>query len=251
MTALRQPQRLVAEGGVGGQRAAEPGAEQRGDRRAGRPPDEHAEQQRPDHVDGERAPGKRRVVPGLHRPVGEVTQRRADGRAQGDEQHGHRAARRLSSDAVTASPSRDRDECPEHRRRQVRQRGARRARDQRLLDVDRVGGERGEPAEHPDPEERASQGVPTAEVPEHRHQHADQQAAGRVDGERRPTEAGRRVRGGVLQAGPGQRTEHPAGRDRGEDRRGAHGQLAAVGGDAQVDVGVGTRLGWLWHGSSA
>lgn len=55
----------------------------------------------------------------------------------------------------------------------------------------------------------------------------------------------------MLQAGPGQRAEHPAGRDRGEDRHGARGQLAAVGGDAQVDVGVGTRLERLWHGFSA
>jgi MFS family permease len=95
---VQHPHRLVAEGGIGGQRAAQPGADQGADLSRhlvhGGAVDEDPEDEGAGDVHGERAPGKDRVVPRLHGPVGEIAQRSPDGGAEDDEQHGHEAVSR-------------------------------------------------------------------------------------------------------------------------------------------------------------
>jgi tellurite resistance protein TehA-like permease len=105
--ALQQPHRLVAEGGIRGQCAAETGAEQRG-QVAVEPVhrgtvDQETEDERAGHVDGERPPREHRVVPGLHRPVGEIAQRGPDRGAQHHQQRGHAARYRRVTARVTVS----------------------------------------------------------------------------------------------------------------------------------------------------
>ena len=148
-------------------------------------------------------------MPGLHGPVGEVAQRRADGRAQGDEQDGHRVRppQQPGGDGVAQPRPRRARRAPSRRGTASAVPGARR--DERLLDVDRVRGEGGEPAEHPDPEERSSQGWRTVEVPSTAistpiSRQPDVLTANVAHG--KPVGG---VRNGVLQAGPGQRADAP------------------------------------------
>src|SRR5439155_16566372 len=109
---LQQPDRLVAESGVRGQRATQPGAEE-ADQAArngvhGGAPHEYAEDERAGDVDGEGTPREHRVVPGLYRTVGQVPQRRTDRRAEHDEQNGHRvrpAYRMTSTGSRITRPS--------------------------------------------------------------------------------------------------------------------------------------------------
>src|SRR5690606_17476958 len=90
-----QPHRLVGERRVGGQRPAQPGAEQQLHRVRGGPVGDGAGEQPEDetagHVDGEGAPGEDGVVPLRHAEVGQVPQGRADGAAGHDQQPVHRA----------------------------------------------------------------------------------------------------------------------------------------------------------------
>src|SRR6266508_5690650 len=107
---LDQPYRLVPEGGVRGQRARQPRAEQQRqpageDRgRAG----EQTEQQRGGDVHGECAPGEHRIEPGGDGPVGEIAQRRPDRAADEDQQQAHACRptyRTTCTSSSTTSPS--------------------------------------------------------------------------------------------------------------------------------------------------
>src|SRR5262249_22471339 len=67
-----------------------------------------AEQERSGDVDDERTPREQRVVAPLHGTVHQVPQRRADGRPDGDEQHGHDdrpTYRMTSTGSMMTSPS--------------------------------------------------------------------------------------------------------------------------------------------------
>ena len=104
-TAFGQRERLVGERAVGRQRSAEADADQGSDGR-GRPDrGDDTEDERAHDVDHEGAPREGTGHQPAHRPVREVTQRRADRRAQRNPHGAHRAPRPGTSARVVAAPT--------------------------------------------------------------------------------------------------------------------------------------------------
>ncbi len=164
-TIMHEPDRLVAERRVGRQRAAEARTEEcyhlRGDAVMGGAPEEQSEDQRPDHVDGQRAVREDRPPRRGHRPIGQVprpahrrprrprpTARSPAFTVAGQPEHG---------ETCDGGPGVHGEHRGEQRAEQIRDRDRGGTRVDQPDGVDGVGREGREAAEDADAEERPDQ----------------------------------------------------------------------------------------------